>query len=167
MLEHYSCCGVPGFGIPGYIILQIALLAFVWYKAEEYGMDPLVWLIAVLLFGPLAFIVFVILILSQSRAPRRKYDEPMPPMGKSTSGEYIPPPPEPVKSSAPDPNFRDDRLEELLESGKTSEARKYMREMIETARDMNDITTVRNYSQYVSRINKAATRKREEDNPQL
>ncbi len=164
MLAQYSCCGIPGCGIPGYIILQIALLAFVYYKAEEYGMDPLIWLIAVLIFGPIAFTLFVILILTQSRGPRRKYNEPLPRMGKPSAGEYIPPASEPPKSSAPDANFRDDELDLLLEQGKISEARKRMRDMIETARGMNDITTVRNYSQYVPRINKAAARLRKEDN---
>ena len=61
-----------------------------------------------------------------------------------------------AETTKPDPNFRDDYLDGLIEDGKFSAARKYLREMIQMAREMNDEGGVRNYAQYEVKINKAA-----------
>ena len=56
-----------------------------------------------------------------------------------------------------DPEFRDEELERLIEDGELIAARKYLREVIQVAREMNEMKVVRNYEQYEARISKAAT----------
>ena len=67
----------------------------------------------------------------------------------------IPPPivPPPMQ---PEADFRDEKLEALINEGKLSEARKYLRDMIAVAREMNDIRCEANYEKYEHAIDEAS-----------
>ena len=109
------------------------------------------------LFGLFAFIpfIFVAHIASQSQGRKSAAGYPVQPGvygGQPPGGLPLAGP----KSRPPDPDFRDDFLDGLIDDGRLSEARKYLREMIEMARSMHDETGLRNYAQYEPRINKAA-----------
>lgn len=147
-------CGHGIFSIYSLGIINLILILFVWFKAEEYGMDPFVWVIAVFFFGPLAFGVFLFLVLSQTRV-RGKQASGYPPAGYRSKNDYIPDEPS-RETSAVNPDFRDDHLDDLITDGEFGKARAYMREMIQVARDTQDEGAVRNYSQYSPRINNAA-----------
>ena len=167
-MNSYTCCGIPGLGVPCYILLQFALLGFVWYKAEEYGMDSMTWLIAVFIFGPLAFAIFVILILIQGKGPKRAREEAHAPRAskyqhRAQAQSQPSSLPAEETSARVDMEFRDEQLDRLIEEGRFSKAREYLRDMIQIAREMNDETSLRNYSQYEVRINKAAMNKRRTD----
>ena len=61
------------------------------------------------------------------------------------------PPPLPVERG-----FRDEQLEALINEGKLREARKYLRDMVAIAREMNDKQTEANYEQYEQEIELAS-----------
>ena len=157
-------CGHGICSMYSYGIINLLLLIFVWVKADDYGMDPLLWLIAVFFFGPIAFGLFLILALSQSRVRRRP--EPEEPFHYRPKQEYIPEEAE-RQTTRLNAEFRDEELDSLIAREDFGKARVHLREMIQIARDAHDEGMVRNYSQYSPRINKAAMeaekrRKREE-----
>ena len=155
-MHSYTCCGIPGLAIPFYVAIQVGLLAFVYYKAEQYGMDAMLWLVLVFIFGPVAFGLFLLLILFQTRGPRRLEREGMPPgrVKYKRKAEYMSLPSQPLPAATDD--FYDERLERLIQDGRLSEAREYLRDMIQVAREMKDEAALRHYSRYEPKINKAA-----------
>ena len=156
----YGLCSIYTYGI-----VSLLFLLFVWFKADDYGMDPVLWVIAVFFFGPLAFAIFLMLALSQTRVRGR--GEMVGPSGGYTPKEdYIPDKPH-RETTRLDSDFRDEQLEGLIAGEEFSKARAYLQEMIQMARDARDEGMVRNYRQYSPRINNAAMeaekrRKREE-----
>ena len=157
-------CGHGFCSMYTYGIISLLLLIFVWVKADDYGMDPTLWVVAVFFFGPIAFGLFLILAMGQSRMRRRP--EPTEPFHYTPKQEYIPDEPD-RQTTRIDASFRDEELESLIADEEFGKARTHLREMIQIARDTHDEGMVRNYSQYSPRINNAAMeaekrRKREE-----
>ena len=156
----YGLCSIYTYGI-----ISLLLLLFVWIKAEDYGMDPVLWVVAVFFFGPLAFAIFLMLALSQTRV-RGSVERKGPPGGYTPKEDYIPDKPH-RETTRLSTDFRDEQLDLLITEEEFGKARVYLREMIQMARDAQDEGMVRNYSRYSPRINNAAMeaekrRKREE-----
>ena len=117
-------------------------------------MDPVLWVVAVFFFGPIAFAIFLMLALSQTRVRGRGETEG-PSGGYTPKDDYIPDKPH-RETTHLDTDFRDEQLEVLIADEEFGKARAYLREMIQMARDAQDEGMVRNYSQYSPRINNAA-----------
>jgi hypothetical protein len=150
-------------GIIG-LIIAIAVASYVYSKAEEYGQSGCLWAIFGFLFPLPTIIVFLIVNSGKGGQGRGRGRDEYYTASGVYGGKAAPPPP--TASSTPDPDFRDDHLEELITDGRLGEARTYLREMIKMAREMSDMKGVRNYAQYEAKINKAAmssTRRHRED----
>ena len=148
------------------IVLWIYIATRVYHRAEELGMSATLWAIIVFLFSLLALLIFWAVssdvARKQAAGGTAGYPIHSGVYGGQSAGQA--PAPE-ARTGPPDPDFRDEHLEELIEDGKLSEARKYLREMINMAREMNDQTGLRNYANYEPKINKAAmegTRRRKD-----
>jgi len=140
------------------LLVWAVVAIYVYSDAEKNDMPGCLWAVIVFLFGLLAFLIYLAIKYSGASSRRQKDYYP------KSGGVYgsAPPPStqdprasgyEPTKL---DPDFRDEYLEGLIEDGKFSASRKYLREMIQMAREMNDEGGVRNYAQYEVKINKAA-----------
>ncbi len=138
-----------------------ALVAvYTFHKAERLEMDPWFWSVAVFLLGIFFFIPFIIVSASQERklknAAARFGGAAGFPVARGGSGY-----PTGVGPKIPipaDPDFRDYHLDDLIEDGQLREARKYLKEMTQMAKEMNDDAGYQNYKQYEAKINAAATR---------
>jgi len=131
------------------------IAVFVYADAEKHDMPGALWAIIVFLFALLGLLIYFAVKYSGRRErnggqyiPRSGGVYGAPPPGQDQMGK--------VEPTKPDPYYRDDYLDGLIEDGKFSAARKYLREMIQMAREMNDEGGVRNYAQYEVKINKAA-----------
>lgn len=147
-----------------YCVIELLVLALwifiatrVYHRAEELDMNATVWAIVVFLFGIIALIIFMFASWGAANAQKQRGMAGYPVRGGVYGGQPTGQGPMPAaRTGPPDPDFRDEWLDELITDGKLSEARKYLREMIDMARSMGDQTGVRNYAQYEPRINKAA-----------
>lgn len=133
-------------------ILWIFVCVYVYKRAEKLGMSTWAWVIVVFLFGLFGFIPFAIFAGIKEKEIQR---------GSVTGygGTYRGTPTHGAPSSSqtlPDPDFRDFYLEGLIDDGELREARSYLREMIQIARESNDTAGLRNYAKYEPVINKAA-----------
>lgn len=151
-------------------VIWILVLVWVYNDAEANGNGGCLWVFLVWFFGLVGLAVYLIF-FHPSPVPRRhratnrnadflyraQYCSP----GRSGSG------PGPLPSTwgsdpqgsgaTPDADFRDDELERLINAGKFSEARAYLRDMLSIAREMNDAKGMANYRQYEIRIARAAS----------
>jgi hypothetical protein len=139
------------------MLVWLVIAILVYREAEKFGMNGCLWAAVVFFFGLIGVIIYVIV----SRLERNAQARGAPTGYGARTG--IPGGPQPgpalystTTSTAPDPGFRDEQLDELIDEGRLGEARNYLREMIQMAREMNDMKGIRNYSQYEVRINKAA-----------
>jgi len=139
------------------LLIWAVLAIYVYSDAEKSDMPGCLWAIIVFLGGLIGFLIY--LAVKYGGAGSRKQKDYYPRSG-GVYGSQPPPAPDPraagYEPTKVDPYFRDDYLDGLIEDGKFSAARKYLREMIQMAREMNDEGGVRNYAQYEPKINKAA-----------
>ena len=151
------------------LAIWIAILFWVYNNAEENYNAGCLWTLVVLVFGFLGLVIYLIVMFSPQRAPRHYAvdrnadfnvraiyrDGTAASPGRPPSGQWG----HPAGSSRglkPDPGFRDEDLDRLISSGRLSEAREYLRDMKSLAREMNDTTTLNNYSQYDQKIASAS-----------
>lgn len=143
-------------------LVWIAILFWVYSSAEDNFNSGCLWFIIVFIFGFLGLIVYLIVYISSRRASghravdrnadlnvRAIYRNGSGP--QSPSGQWGQSAPT-SRGIKPDPNFRDEDLDRLIEAGKLAEAREYLRDMKSLAREMNDTTTLNNYNQYDRKI---------------
>ncbi len=146
-------------------IFQVLLVIWVYMDADEHGQDGFIWAVIVLFFGLPALVVYF-LFFRQGIAPPRKHkavsrSEDFTIRARYTGGRGKQ---DMVGSNgnrreagvAADPDFTDPDLDRLIAQGKLSEAREWLNDMVEIAKEMNDSKAVRNYRQYQARIDRAA-----------
>jgi len=145
-----------------YLVSGIILVIWVNLDCASSGQDALFWSIVVLIFNlPGIILYYIVTHVNNGPGPKRrelvmrdkddelrkKYtrrkagypDQP----GVIISGEAF---------SEPDPDFRDPRVEKLIEEGKAGEAMKYVRELKAVAEDMGDEKMASNMKKYEARI---------------
>jgi hypothetical protein len=143
------------FVTPLFIIWLLAwlispVLAFLVYRdAKKNNMGHVVWAAVVFLSGIPGALIY--LAVKNSFLTREKLWDALHQESKERQGYKTPPIPPPP----PDPNFRDAHLDGLIADGRLGEAHRYLRERIRAALEADDLTSIRNYSQYEERINKA------------
>jgi len=147
------------------LTIELIIVYYLYTRAEEYGQSGCLWALFGFFFPiPVVIIFLLVNMNAESRGRGRRGEQYITHGG--VYGSQLPGPMQQAqKHTTPDPDFRDDHLESLIEEGQLSEARKYMREMIDMARSMHDEAGLRNYAQYEPKINKAAmdgTRRRKD-----
>ncbi len=162
------CVGVVALAI------IIAMLWATYSLAESHNKNGCVWMVIVFIFGIWGFAIFIIYILvtgSQEKRARDQYGgRPGTYGGRPPTTGYGGPSqpygaPQQMKVEA-DTGFRDYELDDLIENGQLSEARKYLTDMLKMAKEMGDDKGYANYKQYEKRITAAAsdpTRRRRQD----
>jgi hypothetical protein len=152
------------------LVIWIAILVWVYNSAEENFNAGCLWFIIVFLFPFLGLVIYLIVYLTSQRpAPRhravnRNADFNIRAAYTDRNGSSSGQPPSGQWGHAggssrgikPDPAFRDEDLDRMIAAGRLSEAREYLRDMKSLAREMNDTTTLNNYSQYDRKIANAS-----------
>lgn len=135
-------------------VIGLILALWVYIDAQDHGQDGLVWAVIVFFLQIPALIVYF-LFFRQGIAPAEKHT------AVSRSDDFL------YRSkyrtqdlsgdrkkatmagvAPPDPDFSDPELERLISERKLSEARGYLKDMIQIAREMNDQKSLRNYKKY-------------------
>lgn len=123
----------------------------VYYDAAARGHDPAcVWGCVVFLFGAIPlFIYFIYRLMNKPERRERRYEP---------SSTYTPPGGYQSREPAikADSGYFDPELDRLIDERKFSEARAYLREMLQMAREMGDLKGQANLGKYESKINQAA-----------
>jgi hypothetical protein len=166
---------IPFFGYYG--ILSVVLAIWIYLDAEIHGQDGILWAIIVFFLSIPALIVYF-LFFRQGIAPAEPHravnrNEDFLIRRKYLTGEAA----EERKSflygkevqaagtlGRPDPGFEDRELEHLIKSGQIAAARKYLTEMLQMAKEMNDEQGRMNYLQYEAMIERAERKGRQKGN---
>ena len=138
------------------LVIEFVIVYFLYTRAEEYGQSGCLWALFGFFFPVPAVVIFLLVNMGSGRTPRERRSERYINPGIYGGQPGEPAQPQMPRHGTPDPFFRDDHLDALIEEGHLSEARKYLREMIDMARSMHDEAGLRNYAQYEPKINKAA-----------
>ena len=147
-------------------LIWFAVLGWVYNDAEENGHGGCLWVLIVAIFGFLGLAIYLIFFHgfpSRSAGRRRPAGRGEDLLvrsqyrggGQAPSGQWEHTAPRPGALKA-DPGFRDEDLDRLIEQGKFTQAREYLRDMKKLAKEMDDATTLTNYSQYEERIARAS-----------
>ena len=138
------------------LTIDLIIVYYLYTRAEEYGQSGCLWALLGLFFPIPVVVIFLLINMNAGSRGRGRRGDDCYTRGGVYGGQQGGAMQQAPKHAAPDPFFRDDHLESLIEQGQLSEARKYMREMIDMARGMHDEAGLRNYAQYEPKINKAA-----------
>ena len=134
-----------------YLCVWMFFLYYTYTKAEDQGRGGCLWVIIVLVFGPLGFAVFLFISLGDDWAGRsrdRREYRPKPGVYGGYPKQTVPP----LAKVKADQNFRDDHLDKLIDDGNVKQARDYLKGMIELAKEMNDTQGLANYEQYKAKL---------------
>lgn len=150
-------------------IIHIAIIIWIYNDAETHNNTGLIWVLLVIFFPFLAVVVYLVLFRGASIGPARqhkavgrnedfniraKYTARYK-KGRGTTGDTG----GTMAGTAPAViDFTDITLDRLLEDGKLSDARAYLEDMLQVAKDMNDEEGLKNYSSYQTKIASAQKR---------
>jgi len=135
-----------------YVIIHLSIVLYLYTSAMKYGMSGLAWLFAGLFVALPALTVFWIIAyyMGMAQVARDSEDVAESIVYGQLSG-IVPPSP----SKAPDPDFRDDEIDNLISECKFDDAKEQLGKMLKVAREMHDEQAVMNYQQYENRIYEA------------
>lgn len=152
-----------------YFIFQIAIIIWIYNDAETHNNTGLFWVLLVFIFQFPAVVVYLVLFRGASIGPARQHKA----IGRNEDfiirAKYTarykkgrgrtPDTGGTMAGTAPvEIDFTDITLDRLLEDGKLSDARAYLEDMLQIAKDMNDRESYKNYSSYQAKIASAQKR---------
>ena len=132
------------------LVINVALVVWVYNDAERKGEDGLVW-VAIVLIGGLVGLIAYMLLTGGPALPQKPivldedYDERAIRAKYRSGGKEIP---DVWKGSTGDPDFSDPELDRLLAEKDFDSARTYLRDMQKIAREMDDSKGLANYAKY-------------------
>ncbi len=139
------------------VVIVILMAIWIYFDAEIHNQDGAIWLILVVFLNILALLTYLIFfrsarqIISLHKATNRNEDfliRGQHITGKSGHGKTMAGDMRTTSGLRPDPKFEDLELMQLIKSGKLSKARSYLNDMLQLAREMNDMQGVANYGPY-------------------
>jgi hypothetical protein len=141
------------------LVINVALVVWVYNDAERKGEDGGLW-VAIVLIGGLAGLIAYILVSGGPALPQKPivldedYDERAIRAKYRSGGKEMP---DVWKGSPGDPGFSDPELDRLLAEKDFNGARTYLRDMQKIAREMNDAKALANYAKYENKIMRASS----------
>lgn len=152
-------------------VIWLLVIGWIYSDAEAQARSGCLWAALFFFFGFLALAIYLIFFhgisaLDRHRAVNRgndlgyrsMYRQPQPDAGTWKAPNMWGTASAASTPATADPDFRDLELDRLIKEGKLSEAREYLRDMINVAKEMGDSKGLANYRQYESRISRAAAR---------
>lgn len=140
-----------------YMIFPFLATIWVYIDAENNYNSGCMWAIAIWFFFPIALPAYLIISFRDKQTVKHSKVDRADDIGYRamyTSRKYQKPEYTSSygSSTKSDPDFVDEELEKLIRFGKLSEARLYLKDMLDVAREMNDELMQANYRRYEARI---------------